>query len=337
VYLSAASCSPPVVSVPIFSVAGGGSPGVFKGDVVTAGVAVVPGNCGAISQQLTYSWTLSRPPGSTATLSSATSATPSFVPDVAGGSFAVSVAVADGQGNASISETLTITTSACGNSPIFAAIADAPGARPFDDHTFSAVPASGRTTFSDDDTACPARFAGQYSFSWSVVSSAPSAGYTLDTTTGSAVHFTPGGNAVYSVKLVVQGPTQRAEVTRQVAVSCSDVVPRPGTLFIASSTAGYAPGRFFFGDNATLSATPTSLCYSDGSTGYSYLWTLQAPPGSASTLSSTTSAHPTFTVDMIEETWQATVIVVDKLGNRSSPGTASFISAICGASPISAA
>src|ERR1700682_1362533 len=88
---------------------------------------------------------------------------------------------------------------------------------------------------------------------------------------------------------------------------------------------------FFLGDTARLSATPSSLCYSDGSTAYSYLWTLQAPSGSASTLSSTTSGQPTFAVDLANRTWQATAHVVDKLGNRSRPSaTAAFTSQLCG-------
>ena len=333
VYLSAASCSPPALSIPRLSV--GGSTSVFKGDLVGLTVDVVPGNCGAISSQLTYSWTLSRPPGSAATLTSATSATPSFIPDVAGASFAVSVAVTDGQGNTSTSQTLVIATSSCGNSPIFAEIADTPGARPFDDHTFAAVPAAGRTTFSDDDTACPARFAGQYSFSWSVVSSAPSVGYAFDTTSGSTVHFTPGGNAVYSVKLVVKSPTQRAEVMKLVAVSCPDVFPKVDAISIASSTPGYVPGKFFLGDTATLSATSSSLCYSDGSTAYSHLWSFQRLSGGSATLNSTIASQPTFTVDMADGSWQATVIVVDKLGNRSQPSAfTNFNSEPCSINPV---
>src|SRR5882724_1850452 len=333
VYFNVASCTPPALSTPIFSV-GGGSSGVFKGDVVTLAVVVVPGNCGAISSQLTYSWTLSRPPGSAASLISATSATSSFSPDVAGASFAVSVAVTDGQGNTSTSQSLVIATSPCGNSPIFADIADTPGARAFDDHAFSAVPTAGRTTFSDDDTTCPARFAGQYSFSWSVVSSAPSVGYAFDSTSGQTVRLTPGGNAVYSVKLVVKGPTQRAEVMKLVTVSCPDVVPKTGALSVASSTPGYAPGRFFLGDTATLSADPTSLCYSAGSTSYSHLWSLERLSGGAATLSSTTASHPTFAVDVAGGAWLATVTVVDKLGNRSSPAQASFESQTCGVNPV---
>jgi hypothetical protein len=297
--------------------------------------ATVPSYCGSIpTGPLSWSWTLSsRASESEAALDSSKTESPSIRVDK-NGRYGFSVVATDALGNRSTPKTLELDTTSCGVNPIFADIADTPGARPFDDHTLLAVPTAGRTTFSDDDTACPARFAGQYSFSWSVVSSAPSVGFALDSTSGSTVHFTPGGNAVYSVKLVVNGPTQRAEVMKLVAVSCPDVVPRAGTLSIASSTPGYAPGMFFLGDTATLSADPTSICYSAGSTSYSYLWTLQAPSGSTSTLSSITSTQPTFAVDLANRTWQATAIVVDKLGNRSQPSAAAFKSEPCGNNPV---
>jgi len=332
-----APCSKPVLSNLRFTA--GGQTTAFKGDRIDLAVDATPGNCGLISSQLTYNWTLLAPPGSAAALKSSSSAAPSFIADVAGGNFTVSVTATDAEGNASNAATLTISVSTCGSSPILAAISDMAGPRPFDDHTFQAVPAAGRTTFSDDDTSgCPARFVGQYSFTWSVVSSAPNVGYAFNNTDGATVKFTPGGNAVYSVRLVVSSPTKSAEFMTLVGVSCPDVVPKAGTLLIASSTPGYAPGKFFLGDTAMLSATPSSLCYSDGSTPYSYLWSLQKPSGAAVALSSVTAAQPTFTVDGADSTWQATVIVVDKLGNRSDPtkGTAAFKSETCGMNPATA-
>jgi len=330
-----APCSKPVLSNLRFTA--GGQTTAFRGDRIDLAVDATPGNCGLISSQLTYNWTLLAPPGSAAALKSSSSAAPSFIADVAGGNFTVSVTAIDAEGNASNAATLTISVSTCGRSPILAAISDTAGPRPFDDHTFQAVPAAGRTTFSDDDTSgCPARFVGQYSFTWSVVSSAPSVGYAFNNTDGATVKFTPGGNAVYSVRLVVNSPTKSAEFMTLVGVSCPDVVPKAGTLLIASGTPGYAPGKFFLGDTAMLSATPSALCYSDGSTPYSYLWSLQSLSGSAATLSSVTAAQPTFAVDVAQSTWQATVIVVDKLGNRSDPikGTAAFKSETCGINPV---
>src|SRR6266853_224878 len=49
-----------------------------------------------------------------------------------------------------------------------------------------------------------------------------------------------------------------------------------------------------------------------------------------------TAALPTFTVDVADSSWQATVIVVDKLGNRSDPtkGTGAFNSESCGINPV---
>src|SRR4029077_6330736 len=118
---------------------------------------------------------------------------------------------------------------------------------------------------------CPARFV-QYTFAWSVASSAPNLGFTLSSSSGNPVTFTPGGNAVYDVHLVMTSSTQRAEVTRQVAVSCADPVPRVGALSLASSSPGFAPATFFRDDTATLSASPTSFCFSPASAGYAFKW-----------------------------------------------------------------
>ena len=219
-----------------------------------------------------------------------------------------------------------------------------PGLLPFDDHRLTALPAvvpdplvPGHKVFTLDDepTICPSRFAGRSIFTWGVSSSAPLAGFVLDTLHGTQVKFTPGGNGIYDVKLAVDGPIAHADALTEVFVSCSDVAPKTGAISLNSSTAGYPAGMFFRDDTATLSAAPSSLCLSSGSSAYSYLWSLVSQPaGSASVLSSVTSSTPTFTADVPSGTWTASVIVVDKLGNRSLPTTASFKSESCGINPV---
>jgi hypothetical protein len=332
VYLSVAACSRPVLSGATFTVNGAFAT-AFKGDRIDLAVDATPGNCGAVSLALTYSWSLSSPPGSAASLVAASSATPSFTADVAGASFAAHVTATDGQGNTSEVATVIIAVSSCGSSPILANILDTAGARPFDDHLLQAVPASGSSFSADEASGCPARFV-DYSFAWSVVSSAPSTGFVFNETTSSSVKFTPGGNAVYSIKLVVSTSSQRTEVLKQVAVSCSDVVPKTGAVTVASSTPGYPVGSIFRDDIARLSANPTSLCFSPGSTAYSYLWSFTAPTGSTSQLNSTTATNPTFLVDLPFALYSVTVTVVDKLGNRSPETGFSVTSERCGANPI---
>ena len=65
------------------------------------------------------------------------------------------------------------------------------------------------------------------------------------------------------------------------------------------------------------------------------MWSLLSlPVTSTSVLSSATSPTPLFFADVAAGTWTATVTVVDKLGNRSLPATASFTSEPCGINPV---
>jgi len=308
---------------------------VYRDDTVKLSTAAASSCFSPAFAGLTYQWTLVSSDGSTARLSSSDSATTSFAVDQPNGSWTASVVVRDALGNASAPESATFHASACGANPILASVQDTPGAAAFDDHTLRAVPASGPFFSGDDDPAqCPSHFAGQYSFDWSVASTAPSTGFVFDTTHGTQVKFTPGGNAVYSVHLLTSGSLRNAETLQNVSASCADLAPRAGALSLASSTPGFAPGVFFRDDVATLSAAPSSLCFSPGSTSFSYAWTLQSVSGGNTALSLATAASPTFSVNRSAGTWTASVVVVDKLGNRSAPSLASFISELCGNNPV---
>ena len=303
--------------------------------------AGVSGYCGLIpTGPLTFSWAITqRPQGSEADLDSATAASPTFRVDK-NGHYRISGVAIDALGHRSTAQNLELDTSSCGNNPISAAIQDVAGAAPFDDHILSAVHATGRGFFTDDDDSskCPARFAGKYSFTWSVPSSAPDVGFAFDSTHGTQVRFTPGGNAVYDVQLLIAGALQQTDVLSRMFVSCPDVLPKTGPIFLTSNTPRYPAGMFFRDDTVTLAAMPSSLCFSAGSTAYSYVWSLPSrPAGSLSILGPVTSPTPSFLADVSAGTWTATVTVVDKLGNRSLPATTTFTSEPCGINPVLAA
>jgi len=164
----------------------GGQTTAFRGDRIDLASTLPPGTAGSSLSQLTYNWTLLAPPGparggaEVVELRGAFGSSPTW-PD---GNFTVSVTAIDAEGNASTRRHADhFRLHLLARSPILAAISDTAGPRPFDDHTFQAVPAAGRTTFSDDDTSgCPAPLVGQYSFTWSVVSSAPSVRVRVSTT-----------------------------------------------------------------------------------------------------------------------------------------------------------
>ena len=128
-YLSVAACSKPVLTNARFT-ANGLLATAFKGDGIDLAVDATPGNCGAASAALTFSWSLSSPAGSTAVLTPATSATPSFIADVAGGTFLARVTATDAQGNTSDAALVSIAVSSCGSSPITASIAVTSSAPP---------------------------------------------------------------------------------------------------------------------------------------------------------------------------------------------------------------
>ncbi len=307
---------------------------VYRDDVVALSASATSTCAG--STGVTYLWTLTAPVGSVARLTSVSSATTSFSIDKPNGAYSATVVAIDSLGNASAPQAVSFQAAACGANPIAADFMDTPGAMPFDDHTLTAVPASGNAFFTadDDPAVCPSHFAGRYVFNWSVASSAPSTGYVFHDQTGATVKFTPGGNAVYDIRLDVVGIVQHVDPAKSISFSCADTTPRTGLLSIASDSPGFTPGWFFLGDTATLSAAPSSLCFSPGNEGFAYAWTLQSPIGSSSVLSSRTAAKPTFAVDQAAAAWTPTLVVVDKLGNRSLPASASFTSQSCGINTV---
>jgi len=332
------SGSPDVGSAPPRSLVGG-SFNVYRDDVVTVSTAAGSSCFSPANAGLTYDWTLTAANGS---VTHVTTASASFTIDQPDGSYAASVVVKDALGNASTAKTASFKAAGCGASPIFASINDIPGAKPFDDHAFAAGFAPGRTTFSDDDVGsiCPTHFASQYTFKWSVASSTPDVGFIFDTTHAASVAFSPGGNAVYNIRLAISGGPRQAEFFKLVTVSCSDLIPKAGAISVSGSTLGYNTGafagRFFRDDTVTLStAAPTSLCFSSTQAA-SYLWSLRRPLGSTDVAFNTTSPNPSFVADVSAGLWEVTLIVVDKLGNRSNPRTQPFTAESCGINPVAA-
>ncbi|HMC69876.1 MAG TPA: hypothetical protein VKJ07_12045, partial [Mycobacteriales bacterium] len=168
-----ATCSAPFVSATSVGAAFTGQDAsfvrstarVFRDDVVTVSTSGSSACFSRANAGLTYEWTLTRS-GSAASINNATASSASFTVDTPSASYTATVVVRDALGNASAPQSATFTASSCGANPIMADVQDLAGAKPFDDHTLTAVFASGRTTFSDDDdgSKCPTHFAGQYSF-----------------------------------------------------------------------------------------------------------------------------------------------------------------------------
>ncbi len=319
---------------------GNGNPRIFKGDRVQ--LTTNPFTTCAASDAFTYQWTLQGPGGSVAVLSSSTDQSPSFIADQAGGTYNVTVQVTDSFGMVVTSNTVSLVVDGCGTNAVFADWTDLPGAKAFDAHTLTTTLASGHANFSSDDdiTVCPVRFAQTYTSSWSVISSAPDAGYLFDSLTGSPVHFTPGGNATFVVQLSLKGNKSgvSTSVVKQIGVSCANITPLTGAISLTAvspSADGFvrAPGQFFRDDTATFHVTPVSTCTTSPT--YGYFWTLTDPAGSVSTLSSQTAAAPSFVADVASGTWTVSVYVRDVVGNLSPTTTQAFTADSCGINPVS--
>ena len=168
--------------------------------------SITPGSCGtATSSTYSYNWSLlSKPNGSSATLSSNTAASPVFVADVQG-SYQLSVAVQDGLGNTSATRFLSVTTSACGaQAPtviVNPSVVFLPNFAPV---TITAT-ASSPDNQNDPTRAfyCPSRFAKSFTYKWQVTSSPFGGNFSLNGATTSRATFSPASQGNYSLQLLV--------------------------------------------------------------------------------------------------------------------------------------
>lgn len=141
---------------------------------------------------LTYQWTIdARPSGSAATLSSATVARPTLIPDVAG-NYVLSLIVSDGSLR-SVADSVTITSSRANSAPIANAGQDQ------NVPTRSTVTLDGRgSTDADGDTL---------KFDWNLTSKPAGSAASLSTNTQSVTNFTADVAGTYVATLIVNDGT----------------------------------------------------------------------------------------------------------------------------------
>lgn len=215
---------------------------------------------------LAYSWTLARPGTSAAALSGATTATPSFTPDVEG-AYTATLTVSDGQGG-SASDSVVITGLL------------AP--------TANAGPAQLVTTGSPvtlDGSGSRTSTSGALSYAWSFVSQPAGSTATLAGAATVSPSFVADVTGNYLVGLQV---TDSLATSPQVTVTVT--ADRPPVASAGSAQA------VLTGTVVTLDGSASSDA--DGDT-LTYAWTLATrPAGSAATLGGATTARPTFTPDV---------------------------------------
>lgn len=226
------------------------------------------------SDVLTYQWALkTRPAGSTATLSAATSMNPTFTPDV-DGVYIISLIVNDGTSDSAV-EFVTFTAGATAQNP---PIADAGTNRNV--ITDSLVTLDGSGSWDPDDDVL--------SYFWLLHSKPVGSKAVLSAAASVNPTFTPDVDGVYIISLVVNdGITDSA--FNNVTITAGSTAQNP-PVADAGSNRNVVTGLL-----VTLDGSGSSD--PDGDT-LSYLWTLvSAPAGSTSSLSAAESVNPSFTPD----------------------------------------
>ena len=239
----------------------------------------------AAASALTYKWVLtSIPTASTAALSSATAASPTFTADLAG-AYVASLVVNNGKLDSTAAQ-VTVTAVASNAAPV----ANAGAAQNVS--TGSKVTLDGSSsTDANNDTL---------TFKWTLKTKPTGSTAALSSATDAMPTFTADLSGAYVVSLVVNdglADSPAAQISVTAAVANVAPVANAGVTQKVST-----------GTKVTLDGSKSTDANNDALT---YKWTLTAvPTGSTAALASAASAAPTFTADLAG-TYTASLVVND--------------------------
>ncbi len=241
---------------------------------------------------ISYTWNLtSTPSGSSAMLSSTSSAQSNFTPDVAG-SYTVELIASD-PNNATASTTVTI--QANNQTPTASATISPSNSEPTG--TQLTLDASGST---DPE-------GGTLTYSWSVTTAPSGSSATLSSPSMASTNFTPDVSGSYTFEVTVTDPEGATDSTT-ISFTATNQAP---TASASISPSNSEPT----GTQLTLDASG-STDPEGGTLTYSWLVTT-APSGSSATLSSPTMASTNFTPD-VSGSYTFEVTVTDPEGATDS-------------------
>ena len=257
---------------------------------------------------ITYRWSLLfKPAGSTATLSSATTASATFTADLAG-TYLVGLTVNDGKVDSPV-VVLTVTAAKLNAVPVANA------------GTNQNVTAATLTTL--DGTASTDADLDGLSYTWSLISKPSSSNAALSSTTSPKPTFTPDVAGTYVASLVVSDGKDRsltAVVTVIASGANSAPVANAGTAQSVSTAAV-----------VTLNGTGSTDANGDTLT---YRWTLTSKPtSSTAALSSATVASPTFTADLAGS-YVASLVVNDSKVDSTNTSTVTVTASAANSAPV---
>ena len=259
------------------------------------------------NDQITYKWLLTKPPTSTAVLSSTTSARPTFTAAVAG-DYVAQLIVNDGKVD-SAPAFVTVVAGAANVQPV---------ANAGDDKNVSV---STLVTL-DGTNSTDANF-DTLTYLWSWMAS-PSTAPALSSASSPKPTFTPTTAGTYVLSLVVND---------------GKLSSTPDPITITVSAANSLPVAVAGADQNVVTTSVVTL---DGSAStdadkldvLTYLWSLNRPTGSAAALSSATAAKPTFTAD-VSGVYVASLIVNDSKASSANQSLTRVTAAVANSAPVS--
>ena len=241
------------------------------------------GSTDANGDTLTYKWALlSKPTNSAAALSSATSAKPTFTADQTG-VYVFTLQVNDGKVDSAVA-TVSVTASAANVAPVANAGAN--------QNVVLGTVTLDASTSSDAN-------GDTLTYKWALLSKPTNSNAVLASATSAKPTFTADTAGVYVFSLQVNdGKLDSPIITTTVTASAANVAPVANTGPIQSVSTGLV----------TLDGSGSTDANNDTLT---YKWVLVGKPnGSAAVLSSTTTAKPTFTADLVG-VYVASLVVSD--------------------------
>lgn len=247
---------------------------------------------------LTYAWTLSKPAGSAAALSSAAAVQPTFVADVPG-DYTAQLTVGDGA-LSSAADAVVVTAAPASNLP---PVANAGPDQPV---------AAGQTvtlngSASTDPEAQPLTYA------WSFVSKPAGSAAALSNTAVVQPTFTADAAGSYTVQLIVNDGTQDS----------------PADTVVISAAAGNVAPTANAGQDQAVGVGQTVTLNGSGSTDpegspLTYAWSfVSKPAGSAATLSDPAAVQPTFVADVVGD-YVVGLVVSDGTLSSTNPANATI-------------
>ena len=262
---------------------------------------------------LVYKWSLLyKPTGSLASLASASSSKPTFTADTVG-TFVVSLIVNDGQADSATVSSTTVIAEA-----LNAAVAPTANPGASQNVLVGAVVSMDGSASKDPD-------GGTLTFKWTLIGKPVGSAATLTNSSYPNPKFTADLAGNYVLSLVVNDGKKDSAVT---SVSVTATTANAAPVANAGSNQNVTIGA-----TVTLDGTASSDANNDSLT---YKWTLQSKPSNSSaTLSSLTSAKPTFKADLAG-TYVATLVVSDGKAN-SDVAVVSVLASVANSLPVAKA